>query len=113
MPPIGGFIVRWDSRQQHRRRKHSMRLIKQNGITKVAAQTYTLTCASDRPFIDLDDPDGNKLASLFVLSSVHPLNGRDETVRIGTWQADETADEIVLSLTAESTSWTRKTSRFE
>ncbi|MCC7446800.1 MAG: hypothetical protein IT324_05250 [Anaerolineae bacterium] len=89
-----------------------MRLIKQNGITKIAAQTYTLTCASDRPFIDLDDPDGNKLASLFVLSSVHPLDGRDETVQIGAWQADETAGEIVLSLTAESTSWTRKTYRF-
>lgn len=79
---------------------------------KVRASTYTLTCAPDRPYVYLADPKGNHLAELFVLSSVHTLHGRDDTVRMETWQAKLAPDEITLSLSVQSSLWTRKTYRF-
>ncbi len=80
---------------------------------KIAAETYTLTCATDKPFVQLDDDAGNNLASLFVLSSVHPLHGRDDTVRIGAWKVEhESPERITLALSAESSIWKRKVYRF-
>jgi hypothetical protein len=79
---------------------------------RVSASSYTLTCATDRPYIYLADVKGKKLAELFVLSSVHTLQGRDDTVRIDTWQTEQRDGEIVLSLTTQSSLWRRKTYRF-
>jgi hypothetical protein len=89
-----------------------IQLSRENNILKVSGQTYALTCAPDRPYIYFDDANGNRLADLFVMSSVHPLNGRDDTVRTGTWQAEEDERGITLSLTAESSVWKSKTYRF-
>lgn len=78
----------------------------------VSAETYTLTFPSDRPFVRVDDAQGTRLLDLFVLSGVHPLHGRDDTVGVGTWQIEETPDEIVCSLHAQSSVWDQKVYRF-
>jgi hypothetical protein len=69
-------------------------------------------CAADRPYVFLTDPKGKRLAELFVLSSVHTLQGRDDTVHVDSWQAEQSGDQIILSLTAQSSLWRRKTYRF-
>lgn len=89
-----------------------MRLTTDDGLLKLSTRAYTLTFAPDRPFVYLDDPAGHRLAELFPLSSVHPLNGRDDTVRIGTWEVSEAPEEIVFSLRAESSVWKSKAYRF-
>ena len=85
---------------------------KENGVLKIAADTYRLTFASDRPFVYLDDGNGKRLAELFVLSSVHPLHGREDTLKIGSWEVEESPEENIFSLAAESTAWRRKIYRF-
>src|SRR5215212_6161114 len=81
------------------------------GKIKVSAERYSLTCAQDKPFVYLEDAQGRELAMLFIPSSVHPMIGRDDTVRMGTWQVEASEEVITLWLTAESSVWTRKTYR--
>lgn len=89
------------------------------GEVRLVTPRYRLTFAANRPFVYLDDAAGRRVAELFVLSSVHPLDGRDDTTSTGSWVAqqggregDETSDEVTLTLTAGSTVWERKTYRF-
>src|SRR5436853_2291729 len=86
--------------------------IRSNGTLAVHAEAYTLTFANDRPFVYLDDAAGTRLAELFVLSSIHPLHDRDDTTRFGAWQLEESAEELVVWLQAESSVWRGKTYRF-
>ncbi|HEX6386201.1 MAG TPA: hypothetical protein VF177_16135 [Anaerolineae bacterium] len=83
-----------------------------NGGITVAAEPYMLTFPVDRPFVLLKDASGTQLAELFVLSSVHPLHARDDTVRIEDWETVEQDDEIVLTLRAYSSAWEEKRYRF-
>jgi hypothetical protein len=78
----------------------------------IHAQSYSLRCAPDRPFVYLNDSHGHRLAELFVLAGVHTLNGRDDTVSIGGWEIGETPGEITLTLTATSSIWQKKIVRF-
>ena len=83
-----------------------------NGVLAVMTQHYSLTFPLDRPFVLLKDASGRQLAELFVLSSIHPLHARDDTVRIGEWETEERDGEIVLALRAYSSVWEEKRYRF-
>lgn len=76
------------------------------------ADRYTLVFPNDRPFVFLDTPQGERLAELFVFSSIHPMSGRDETHAIGEWTNAQTADGWEFAVTAKSTAWQQKTYRF-
>jgi len=89
-----------------------MLLKKVHTAMQVSAEAYTLRFAPDKPYVYVDDRDHHRIAELFFLSSVHPLNGRDDTLRIGAWEASETPGEIVLSITVESSAWSKKIIRF-
>ena len=89
-----------------------MLLTEEKGSLKIVSDHYALTFVNDRPFVNLDDGRGNRLAELFVLSGVNPLDGRDDSTWAGAWEVDESPHEITLSLTAYSSVWTRKTYRF-
>jgi hypothetical protein len=89
-----------------------MLLARENGGLKVFAETYTLEFATDRPFVHLDDAYGNRICDFFVLSSIHPLDGRDDTTDIGAWEAEQHQEEIVLTLEASSSVWQSKLYRF-
>ncbi len=84
----------------------------EEGGFKLFAETYQLAFAADRPFVTLLNEHGQKVADLFVLSSVHPLNGRDDTVQAGLWQVEKHAEEVIYSLEAASSVWERKIYRF-
>ncbi len=89
-----------------------MQLTRKNGVLTLTAANYSLTFASDRPFVYLQDSQGTRLAELFVLSSIHPLHGRDDTTSIGAWESIESPEGITLTLNAESSIWRNKTYRF-
>ena len=65
-----------------------MHLEEKSGLRTLSAETYSLTFAADRPFVYLDDPRGARLAELFVLSSIHPLHDRDDTVSVAGWRVE-------------------------
>lgn len=76
------------------------------------ADTYRLSFAADRPYVIVDTARGERVAELFVLSSVHPLNGRDDTLGIGEWEVDPHPEETSFTLRAASSAWHSKTYRF-
>src|SRR5215204_2342762 len=90
-----------------------LRVEQQNSAIHVRAAAYSLTTATDRPYVYLSDAKNKKrFAELFVLSSVHTLRGRDDTTHIQTWQIEATPEQITLSLHTTSNLWRRKTYRF-
>ena len=72
---------------------------------------YALTCASDRPYIYLDTPEGERLLELFIPSSVHTLQGLDDTTGITPWQVEQNGSGAVFTFIATSSVWRRKTHR--
>jgi hypothetical protein len=76
------------------------------------ADTYRLVFATDRPYVYLSSRDERSAADLFVLSSIHSLTGRDDTVSVGVWEVQETPEAIIYSLEAQSSIWDRKIYRF-
>jgi hypothetical protein len=89
-----------------------VQLIQEGGSYTLTAQSYKLSSATDRPYLYLDDSEGNRLADLFVMSSVNPAHGRDDTVRIGKWKAEKKLGEVVITIQADSSFWKCKTYRF-
>jgi hypothetical protein len=90
-----------------------LRVEQQNSAIQVRTAAYSLTTATDRPYVYLSDAKNKKrFAELFVLSSVHTLHGRDDTTSIETWQIEQTPERIVLSLHTTSNLWQRKTYRY-
>ena len=83
-----------------------------NGVLIVTTQHYSLTFPSDRPFVLLKDASGRQLAELFVLSSIHSLHARDDTVGVDEWEVEERDGETVLTLRAHSSIWEEKRYRF-
>ena len=61
-----------------------LRISLQKGTFKVFANTYNLIFPTDRPFVYLETPKGERLAELFVLSSVHNHSGYDDTLALET-----------------------------
>jgi hypothetical protein len=89
-----------------------MLITRSMGDLNIAADNYRLTFPADRPFVYLDDARGNRIADLFALSSVHPLNGRDDTTHSAPWHiVTESANEIVIELHVVSSVWQSKTYR--
>jgi hypothetical protein len=88
-----------------------MLLARENGSLKVYSSTYQLEFAQDRPFVYLKDAAGSRIAELFVLASIHPLNGRDDTTQVGAWHAEEGLNHITLCLETASSAWKSKTIR--
>lgn len=86
-----------------------MRLETGEHTLRVVAEAYTLTTAADRPYVHLDDHAGRRIADLFVPASAHTLEGRDDTVGVGAWQAEEAAGAITLRLPMQSSLWDGKT----
>ncbi len=81
-------------------------------MKEFTSQFYRLSFPEDRPFVILESPEGKRLAELFFLSSIHPLEGRDETTRIGSWESVETENEVLFTLQAESSWWKKKIIQF-
>lgn len=61
---------------------------KKNGF-QVLSETYSLRFLADRSFVNVDSSAGDRLAEVFVLSSIHTLQGRNDTSRIGQWEFDK------------------------
>jgi hypothetical protein len=116
--PIGtacgpSVMQRADLARLRKERNLRMHLEEEQGLLAVRAETYTLTFAADRPFVYLHDASGASVAELFVPSSVHTLQDRDDTVRLGHWEVTQNEDaEIVVSVEAASSVWESKTYRF-
>lgn len=89
-----------------------MELSKRDGELVLQAERYNLIFKADRPFVFLETAQGERLTEFFFVSSVHPMNGRDETHTLGEWMSHEAEDGIVMSITARSTAWESKTFRF-
>lgn len=81
-------------------------------VRQFTAETYTLTFLDDRPFVLLDAPGGERLAELFIPSSIHSLQGRDDTTKLGTWAMDEQPGVTTFVLHAQSSLWKAKRYRF-
>ena len=56
------------------------------GSLQLSAAAYQLVLPADRPYAYLNSPTGERLAELFIGASVHPWQGRDDTVSLGEWQ---------------------------
>jgi hypothetical protein len=89
-----------------------MDIRQKNGLLVIAASHYSLAVAPGRPFVYLQDALGMPLAELFVYSSVHTLQGRDDTVTAAPPAVEERDNQIVLSFTAGSSLWRQKEYRF-
>ncbi|HJR80704.1 MAG TPA: hypothetical protein VJ821_11575, partial [Anaerolineales bacterium] len=77
------------------------------------SETYCLSFLDERPFVNLDSPNGNRLAELFIPSSIHSLQGRDDTSKLGSWEIIEQPDATTFLLHAESSLWKAKRYRFQ
>jgi hypothetical protein len=89
-----------------------MQLVRDHGTLALAAQRYSLFFPADRPFVYLDDREGARVAELFVLSSVHPMDDRDDTFQLGEWSVEESEGQVTFSLPVQSSVWKSKTIRF-
>ncbi|HEX6293469.1 MAG TPA: hypothetical protein VFZ66_30085 [Herpetosiphonaceae bacterium] len=85
-----------------------IQVVNASGIVSISAATYSLTFPPDRPFVYVHDAQGRRLAELFVLSSVHPLHDRDDTVAIGAWEIEATPGGAICTLRAQSSVWREK-----
>lgn len=85
--------------------------VDQLGGLRVSAAAYQLEFPADRPFVFLNTPTGERVAELFVASSVHPLHDRDDTLRLEPWQVAEAAGSVTLACRAHSSVWAEKTIR--
>ncbi len=88
-----------------------MSLTQLSGMPAIMKKNYSLLLPEDRPFALLRDPRGNRLADLFIPSSIHTLEGLDDTVALHPWQIEEQSDMTLLSMEAHSSHWQRKTYR--
>lgn len=74
-------------------------------------KSYRLSFPEDRPFVYLETNKGTRIAELFMLSSVHTLQGRDDTVRVGIWEKRQESKATIFTLHADSSIWRGKTYR--
>jgi len=84
----------------------------EKNLYQFVSETYCLTFLDDRPFVNVDSPNGDRLAELFIPSSIHSLQGRDDTTRLGEWEVSEGPEVTTFVLRAESSLWKAKRYRF-
>src|SRR5215211_3927305 len=80
---------------------------------RFTSETYCLTFLDDRPFVRVESAQGDRIAELFVLSSIHSLHGRDDTTEIGDWEIEEQPEVTTFCLRVESSLWNAKRYRFQ
>ena len=81
-------------------------------IRQYTSEAYRLTFLEDRPFVRLHSPQGEPLADLFIPSSVHSLEGRDDTTRLGELEVAEQPGVTTFVLHAQSSLWKSKRYHF-
>jgi hypothetical protein len=86
----------------------------QPGGLRVSAARYQLEFPTDRPFVFLNTPAGERIAELFVASGVHPLHDREDTLSLAGWQAASEDEDgaVVVTARASSSVWAEKVLRF-
>jgi hypothetical protein len=84
----------------------------EKNIRQFVAETYRLKFLNDRPFVRVESSQGEALAELFILSSVHAMHARDDTTRVGDWEIDEQPGITTFRLRVESSLWKAKQYRF-
>jgi hypothetical protein len=81
------------------------------GTLKVFGSSYILSLPSDRPFVYIDSPFGERILELFLYSSVHALHDRDDSPERSSWVVDEGEEEVCLTTSVRSSLWSKKTYR--
>jgi hypothetical protein len=89
-----------------------MEIFRENAGFTLRSERYSLVFLKDRPFVYLNSPTEQRIAELFIFSSVHPLNGRDDTYQTGEWTVHETPSHVDVSCVVRSTAWKSKIYRF-
>lgn len=83
--------------------------------TTIAADPYVLSWATGprgvvrSPYVQLSDPQGVRWTRLSVLSSVHTVQGRDETMTIHEPVVSTDGDDLVMSVRTTSSHWGSRT----
>jgi hypothetical protein len=88
-----------------------LNLMEDGNTFTVNAGAYSLRTMADRSFVALTA--GGTTTQLCALTSAHATRMRDDTSQLGTWQAETSPDgeRVVLTLSAASSAWKRKTIR--
>jgi hypothetical protein len=81
-------------------------------VLRYEGETYRLIFLDDRPFVRVYSDSVDRIVDLFVLSSVHPLEGRDDTTGIEDWKVSQSGKETIFKLRATSSAWSAKEYRF-
>lgn len=89
-----------------------LNLTTQNDNVVMTGSAYSLVFCGDRPFVRVFSSGGDLITELFVFSSVHPLNGRDETYEAGEWIFRDIPGGMEACVAANSTAWASKLYRF-
>lgn len=75
----------------------------------IRANKYTIRPADERPAVRIERPDGTPLMDLFMVSSVHTMDGRDSSTRCEGPVCIQTPEGIGLRWTTDSSIWASKT----
>jgi hypothetical protein len=89
-----------------------MQLSTNNSFIKLIASSYSLIFSKEKSFVAVLDRNGEVIAEVFVLSSIHSLHGRDDTTWVSSWEVEETSKEVKFQICAGSSIWQKKTYRF-
>src|SRR5690606_33454738 len=89
-----------------------LKLTTQNDNVVMTASAYSLFFYADRPLVRVLSSGAVLIAELYVFSSVHPLNGRDETYEAGEWIFRDIPGGMEACVAANSTAWASKLYRF-
>src|SRR5688500_8802818 len=89
-----------------------MTVSREKGALRFTSETYSLTFLNDRPFVRVESRSSERLAELFILSSIHSMSGRDDTIKVGDWEVDEQPGTTTFLLRVESSFWKAKQYRF-
>lgn len=90
-----------------------MQIHHMNDDTVIQAHKYQLIIHRKRPFITFKDDQGQIIAELFVPSSIHTTQGLDDTTVLSDWRIEELESAIVVTQTAQSSTWQSKTYRIK
>jgi hypothetical protein len=79
-----------------------------DGVVRVEASAYVLALAEARPFVELAQSDGRRIARLNPIGAVDTTDGLDGTASIDIAAIEEADGEVHLTLAIESTRWRSK-----
>ncbi|HET7026454.1 MAG TPA: hypothetical protein VFI28_02055 [Candidatus Limnocylindrales bacterium] len=85
-----------------------MRAERADGVVRVEAEAYVLALVEARPFVELVEVDGRRIARLNPIGALDTTDGLDGTASIGRAEIEEAEGEIRVTLPIESTRWHSK-----